>query len=113
MKYVHLGLDIPLLNTRISSELIATIKDFEKKNRDSKHLFTFPRLTHTTKFKISFSYLKRKIPNKVSFKFINQTKKQVKRKIAFSRCNGHGVLLVTVDLEDFELYQGRLFPIDW
>ena len=113
MKYVHLGLDIPLLSTRISSELIATIKDFEKENRDPKYLFIFPRLIHTTKFKISFSYLKRKISNKASFKFINQTKKQVKRKVTFSRCCGHGVLLVTVNLEGFELYQGRLFPIDW
>ena len=77
LKYVHLGLDIPSLSTRISSELIATIKDFKKKNRDSKYLFIFPRLIHTTKFKISFSYLKRKISNKASFKFINQTKNYI------------------------------------
>ena len=59
------------------------------------------------------SHLKRKISNKASVKFINKTKKQVKGKITFSRCCGHGVLLVTIDLESFELYQARLFPVDW
>ena len=48
-KYVHLGLDIPLLSTRDSSELIATIKDFEKENRYPKYLFIFPRLIQTKK----------------------------------------------------------------
>ena len=32
-KCVYLGLDIPLLSTRVSSELIAIIKDFEKEKR--------------------------------------------------------------------------------
>ena len=50
------------------------------------------------------SHLKRKISNKASVKFINKTKKQVKGKITFSRCCGHSVLLVTIDLESFELY---------
>ena len=49
LKYVHLGLDIPLLSTRVSSELIAIIKDFKKENRDPKYLFIFRRLIHTTK----------------------------------------------------------------
>ena len=57
------------------------------------------------------SYLKRKISNKVSVKFINKTKKQVKEKITFSRCYGHGVLLLTADLEGFELYQGDYFQL--
>ena len=39
-KYVHLGLDIPLLSTRDSSELIATIKDFEKKT-DTQNIYLF------------------------------------------------------------------------
>ena len=59
------------------------------------------------------SYLKRNISNKASFEFINKTKKQVKEKITFSRCYGRGVLLVSIDLEGFELYQGRLFPAGW
>ena len=60
-KYVHLGLDIPLVRTRISSsELIATIKDFEKENRDPRHLFIFPRLIHTTKFKYEYIILENK-----------------------------------------------------
>ena len=59
------------------------------------------------------SYLKRKISNKASFEFINKTKKQVKEKITFSRCYGRGALLVSIDLEGFELYQGRLFPAGW
>ena len=40
LKYVHLGLDIPLLSTRDSSELIATIKDFEKKT-DTQNIYLF------------------------------------------------------------------------
>ena len=59
-KYVHLGLDIPSLSTRTFSELIATIKDFEKENRDPKHLFIFPRLIHTTKFKYEYIILEKK-----------------------------------------------------
>ena len=59
-KYVHLGLDIPSLSTRTFSELIATIKDFEKENRDPKHLFIFPRLIHTTKFKFEYIILEKK-----------------------------------------------------
>ena len=59
------------------------------------------------------SYLRTKISNKGTVKFFNKTKRQIKEKITFSRCYCHGVLLVTIDLEDFELYQGRLFPADW
>ena len=47
-------------------------------------------------------YLRRKISNKASVKFINKTTK-VKRKITFSRCYGHRALLVAIDLEGFEL----------
>ena len=54
-----------------------------------------------------------KISNKASVKFVNKLKKIVKGKITLSRCYGHGVLLVANDLVGFELYQGRLFPIDW
>ena len=40
-KCVYLGLDIPLLSTRVSSELIAIIKDFEKEKRAPKSMFIF------------------------------------------------------------------------
>ena len=59
-KYVHLGLDVPLLSTRVSSELIAIIKDFEKENRDPKHLFIFPRLMHATKWKYNYIIFEKK-----------------------------------------------------
>ena len=59
-KYVHLGLDVLLLSTRVSSELIAIIKDFEKKNRDKKYLFIFPRLIHTTKWKYNYIIFEKK-----------------------------------------------------
>ena len=59
-KYVRLGLDIPLLSTRTSSELIATIKDFERESRDPKYSFIFPRLIHTTKFKCDYIILEKK-----------------------------------------------------
>ena len=112
-KYVHLGLDIPLLSTRVSSELIEVIRNLEIESRDSKYYFVFPR-TNTTKWKYNhISILRRKISNKASVKFINKSQKQVKWKITFRRCYGHVVLLVTIDLEGFELYQGRLFPVDW
>ena len=42
--YVHIGMDIPLLMTNISSELVAAVKNFEKEN------LAFPRLIHTTRF---------------------------------------------------------------
>ena len=48
---------------------------------------------------MSISYLKIKIYNKASVNIINKTKKQAKGKIKFSRCYGHGVLLVTIYLE--------------
>ena len=58
-KYVHLGLDVLLLSTRVSSELIAIIKDFEKKT-DKKYLFIFPRLIHTTKWKYNYVIFEKK-----------------------------------------------------
>ena len=61
---------------------------------------------------MSISNLKIKIYNKASVNIINKTKKQAKGKIKFSRCFGHGVLLVTIYLEVLQLYQGRLFPAD-
>ena len=57
--------------------------------------------------------MRRKISNKASVKFFNKTKKQIKGKITFSRCYFHSVLLVAIDLEGFELYQGRLSSADW
>ena len=42
LKYVHLGLHIPLLSTRLSSELIAIIKDFEKKTETQNIYLFFP-----------------------------------------------------------------------
>ena len=64
------------------------------------------------------SYLKRKVLCRTedrakNIKFINKAGKKIKGEVIFSRCYGHGVLLVTIDLESFEFYQGRLFPIDW
>ena len=103
-KYVHTGLDIPLLSTRVSSELVAIIKDFEGENRGPKYSFVFPKLTSC----------RREDRGKVkNVKFINRFGKKIEGKIIFNRCYGHGVLLLTIDLEGFEFYQGRLFPIDW
>ena len=48
--YVHIGMDIPLLMTNISSELVAAVKNFEKEKRDPRFCFAFPRLIHTTRF---------------------------------------------------------------
>ena len=53
-KYVHLGLDIPLLSTRVSSELMAIIRNFEKENRDSKYVFVFPRVIHAAKWEYDY-----------------------------------------------------------
>ena len=58
-------------------------------------------------------FLRKKISNKASVKFINKSKIQVEGKITFSTCYGHGVIFDRIDLEGFELNQGRLFPIDW
>lgn len=106
-KYVHLGLDIPLLSTRVSSELKAIIRNFKKGSRYPKYYFVIPRLVFW-----KFSFLRRKISNKANVKFINKSKKHVKGKISFSRSYGHSVLSVAINLEG-ELYQGRLFPTDW
>ena len=57
--------------------------------------------------------MRRKISDKASVKFFKKTKRQIKEKITFSRCYCLGVLLVAIDLEGFELYQGRLFPAGW
>ena len=59
-KYVNLSLDIPLLSVRVSSELIAIIKDFKKENRDPKYLFVFPRLIQATKWKYDYVILQKK-----------------------------------------------------
>ena len=49
-----------MLSRRVSSELIAIIKDFEKENRDPKYLFIFPILIHTIKWKYDYTILERK-----------------------------------------------------
>ena len=40
LKYVHLGLEIASLSTSVSSELIAIIKDFEKKTETENIYFS-------------------------------------------------------------------------
>ena len=45
--------------------------------------------------------------------YFNKLKKKLKGKITLIRCYDHDVLLVTIDLEDSEIYQGRLFPALW
>ena len=65
------------------------------------------------------SYLKEKICRREdrcrakNVKFINKSGKKIEGEFIFSRCYGHGVLLLKIDLKGFEFYQGRLFPIDW
>ena len=59
-KYVDVRLNILLLSTRVSSELIAVIRSFERENRDSKYYFTFPRLIHTTKWKYDYIIFEKK-----------------------------------------------------
>ena len=59
-KYVRMGLDIPLLSTRVSSELVAIIINFEKENRGLKYSFVFPRLIHTIKWKYDYIIFERK-----------------------------------------------------
>ena len=45
--------------------------------------------------------------------YFNKSEKKLKGKITLIRCYGHDVLLVTIDLEGSEIYQGRLFPALW
>ena len=52
-KYVHLGLDIPLL------QRLKRLK-IEKENRDPKYLFIFPRLIHTTRRTYDYIILEEK-----------------------------------------------------
>ena len=40
LKYVHFGLEIASLSTNVSSELIAIIKDFEKKTETENIYFS-------------------------------------------------------------------------
>ena len=56
-KCVNLGLDIPLLSTRVSSKLITIIKDFVKEKKVPKYISIFPRLIHTTKFKYTTKFI--------------------------------------------------------
>ena len=73
-KHLHIGLDILLLSTRVSSELVAIIKNFEKENRDPKYYFAFPRVIHTTKWKYDYIIFERKkyyVEEKVGLKTLN------------------------------------------
>ena len=51
--YVHIGMDIPLLMTNVSSELVAAIENFEKEKGD-------PGLIHTTRWKYDYIIFERK-----------------------------------------------------
>ena len=48
-KYVNFGLDVLSVSTRVSSELIAIMRNAKKEIRDSKYYFVFPRIIHTTR----------------------------------------------------------------
>ena len=117
-KYVHIELDIPLLSTRASSELVAIIKNFKRENKDPKYIFLFPNSYILQSGSMVISYLKEKIlcrredRNRAkNVKFINKSGKKIESEIIFSRC--YGVILLTIDLEGFEFYHSRLVPINW
>ena len=115
LKYVHLGLEIASLSTSVSSELIAIIKDFEKKNRDRKYLFFLDYYIQQSESMI-ISLLRKRICSaapRANATYFNKPKKKLKGKITLIRCYIHNVLLVTIDLEGSEIYQGRLFPALW
>ena len=63
--------------------------------------------------KISGKTRTREKSHKASITFINNSGKKLSSNISFSRCFGHGVLLVTIDLNNFELRQQRLYPLNW
>ena len=54
-------MDIPLLMTNISLELVAAIKNFKKEKRDPHFCFLFPRLIHTTRWKYDYIIFEEKI----------------------------------------------------
>ena len=51
--------------------------------------------------------------HKADVKFIDNSVRIFSRNISFSRCFGHGGLLVTVGIKDFEFVQRRFLPLDW
>ena len=63
LNYIHIGIEISLLMTSLSLEPVAAIKNFEEEKRDLRfcfHIFEFPRLIHTTRWKYDYIISERK-----------------------------------------------------
>ena len=57
--------------------------------------------------------IKRKDYKTADVEFINKSDRKFSGSISFSRSFGHGVLLVTIDIDAFEICQRRLLPLNW
>ena len=45
--------------------------------------------------------------------FINNSNKKFTGNISFGRCFAHSVLLVTIDIDNFNFHQDILYQINW
>ena len=59
-KSVHVGMDYPLMLAEVPYELISSIEDFKKQNRNERFHFLFPKSIHTTHWKYNYIILERK-----------------------------------------------------
>ena len=55
----------------------------------------------------------RRNKHKADVKFVNKTNRKFSGSISFGRCFGYSVLLVTIDIENFEFRQQRILPLNW
>ena len=61
-KFVHMGLDVPLISIENHQEIIKFIEKYwNDKKTDDKFEFTSPRLISATKFKFDYIILQKKL----------------------------------------------------
>ena len=53
-KFVHMGMDYPLMSRQVPHELISSIQDFKRQNLDESFRFLIPKLIHTTHWKYDY-----------------------------------------------------------
>ena len=64
--FVHMGMDYPLMSTKVPYELISSIENFEREELDERFCFLFPKLIHTTHWKYDYIIFERKDSHKGS-----------------------------------------------
>ena len=114
--FFYTDIEYPLISAKFPYKLISSIENFERENLDELFRFIFPKSFIRRTGNMITSFLREKIikrKDKADIEFSNNSDRKFSGNISFGICFGCSVLLVTIDIKDFESRQQRLLPLDW